>query len=172
MNLWMTHSSLGLLALGLFVLAYILVMTEEMHQLRKSKPVVLAAGIIWALVAIAAKSKGLDAQIAPEINHSLLEYSNLFLFLLVAMTYVNALEERKVFEALKGWMLKKRVFLSYFILDDRFYRVFYLRPCIHRTTCRGTGNTVQPQLVGGQKISPTILPAMNRQTSLLRLSTH
>lgn len=107
MNLWMTHSSLGLLALGLFVLAYILVMTEEMHHLRKSKPVVLTAGIIWALVAIAAKIKGLEAQITPEINHSLLEYSNLFLFLLVAMTYVNALEERKVFEALKGWMLKK-----------------------------------------------------------------
>lgn len=106
MNLAMTHSFLGLFALGLFVIAYLFVMSEELHGLRKSKPMVLASGIIWALVAMAAKSKGMEAVIVPDIQHSLLEYMNLFLFLLVAMTYVNALEERKVFEALKGWMMK------------------------------------------------------------------
>jgi CRP/FNR family transcriptional regulator len=37
--------------LGLFVLAYALVMGEEFTHLRKSKPVVLAAGIIWLLIA-------------------------------------------------------------------------------------------------------------------------
>lgn len=106
MNLSMTDSFLGLFALALFGIAYLFVMSEELHGLRKSKPMVLASGIIWALVAIAAKSKGMEAEIVPGIQHSLLEYINLFLFLLVAMTYVNALEERKVFEALKGWMMK------------------------------------------------------------------
>ncbi len=108
LNLQMTHSLIGITALIIFIAAYFLVMSEEMLQLKKSKPVVFAAGIIWALVAIAAKSKGFSdaAQIA--VKHNILEYAELFLFLLVAMTYVNAMEERKVFEALKGWLVKKQ----------------------------------------------------------------
>ena len=47
----MTGSAVGYFALGIFVLAYALVMAEEFTHLRKSKPVILAAGIIWALVA-------------------------------------------------------------------------------------------------------------------------
>jgi Na+/H+ antiporter NhaD/arsenite permease-like protein len=34
----------------------------------------------------------------------MLEYSELFLFLLVAMTYIEAMRERNVFEALKVWL--------------------------------------------------------------------
>ena len=41
----------GIVALILFVAAYLLVVIEEFTQLRKSKPVLLAAGLIWALVA-------------------------------------------------------------------------------------------------------------------------
>ena len=47
----LTTSAVGYFALGIFVLAYALVMAEEFTHLRKSKPVILAAGIIWALVA-------------------------------------------------------------------------------------------------------------------------
>lgn len=109
MNLGMTDSFLGLFALLLFAIAYIFVMSEDFHGMRKSKPVVLASGIIWALVAIQAKSLGMDAKIVPAVQESLVEYVNLFLFLLVAMTYVNTLEERNIFEALKGWLLKKQL---------------------------------------------------------------
>jgi len=34
-----------------FIIAYMTVIAEEFIYLRKSKPVVLAAGIIWALIA-------------------------------------------------------------------------------------------------------------------------
>ncbi|MFA6687743.1 MAG: sodium:proton antiporter, partial [Desulfuromonas sp.] len=47
----MTGSTLGITALVLFVAAYCLVIAEEQIHLRKSKPVLLAAGIIWILVA-------------------------------------------------------------------------------------------------------------------------
>lgn len=41
----------GITSLVLFVLAYSLVISEEVLHLRKSKPVMVAAGIIWCLVA-------------------------------------------------------------------------------------------------------------------------
>jgi len=75
--------------------------------LRKSKPVLLAAGIIWILVAITFSGLG-DHQAAEEaIRHNLLEYAELFLFLLVAMTYINAMDERNVFQALRSWLVTR-----------------------------------------------------------------
>ncbi len=105
-----TSSMLGIATLVIFVIAYILVMTEEFLHLRKSKPVILASGIIWVIVAILAKNEGPDAvaHMHSAINHNILEYAGLLLFLLVAMTYVNAMEERGVFEALRGWLVKKQ----------------------------------------------------------------
>ncbi|MCK4707061.1 MAG: sodium:proton antiporter NhaD, partial [Gammaproteobacteria bacterium] len=41
------------------------------------------------------------------IRHNILEYAELFLFLLVAMTYINAMEERLVFDKLKSWLVSK-----------------------------------------------------------------
>lgn len=107
LNLHMTTSAIGLTALALFIIAYALVMCEEFIHLRKSKPVVLAAGIIWALVAWACQQRGLGSEVHSAALHNLLEYSELFLFLLVAMTYINAMEERRVFEALRAWLIRK-----------------------------------------------------------------
>ena len=100
----LTGSVPALLALGVFVIAYVLVIAEEFLHLRKSKPVIVAAGLIWILVGIAAQStQGLDP--AALLEHNLLEYAGLLLFLLAAMTYVNTLEERQVFAALRSWMV-------------------------------------------------------------------
>lgn len=105
----MTGSLLGMLALAIFVLAYILVMAEEFVHLRKSKPVILAAGIIWVLVAILVHQNQVDpALLETAVKHNLVEYAALFLFLLVAMTYINAMTERNVFEVLRAWLIKKQ----------------------------------------------------------------
>ena len=152
------------LAIGvplLFGLAYLLVVLEEFTHMRKSKPVILAAGLIWVLIAAfpptppdshrtastetaAAESGESDAATAPAdpaadgspsagagssqesrafagsaerthseareavgtaVRHYLMEYAELFLFLLVAMTYVNAMEERKVFDVLRDKLI-------------------------------------------------------------------
>jgi NhaD family Na+/H+ antiporter len=105
-NLDMTTSFAGFLALGIFVVAYGLVMAEEFIQLRKSKPVILAAGMIWVIVAILLSQSDMDPQtLETNIQHNLIEYSSLLLFLLVAMTYINAMTERNVFEALRAWLI-------------------------------------------------------------------
>lgn len=104
----LTGHWVGFVALGIFVLAYILVMSEESHKMRKSKPVVVAAGLIWAIIALTYKSNGVDHAVEHAVRHNLLEFSELMLFLLVAMTYVAVLEERQVFNALRSWLIIKK----------------------------------------------------------------
>jgi len=97
----------GYAALTIFVVAYLLVMAEEFTHLRKSKPVVLAAGIIWAIIGWIYHTHGLNQAAEEAVRHNLLEYAELLLFLLVAMTYINAMDERRVFEALRVWLVRK-----------------------------------------------------------------
>ena len=105
----LTGHWVGFVAIGIFILAYALVMAEEFTHLRKSKPVLLAAGLIWALIAWVYQTHPEVAAGLPEnaVRHNLLEYAELMLFLLVAMTYINAMDERQVFEALRSWLVKK-----------------------------------------------------------------
>ncbi len=103
----MTSHPIGYLVIAIFVLAYAFVMLEEKLHMRKSKPVLLAAGLIWFLVAGLAASYGESESATAALRHNLLEYSELLLFLLVAMTYINAMEERQLFDALRAWLVSK-----------------------------------------------------------------
>jgi NhaD family Na+/H+ antiporter len=103
----LTHHAVGYWAIAIFVVAYLLVMTEEFTHLRKSKPVILAAGIIWAIIAAVYASNGMTHAAEAAARHNLLEYAELMLFLLVAMTYINAMDERQVFDALRSWLIRK-----------------------------------------------------------------
>ncbi|CAG35577.1 sodium:proton antiporter NhaD [Desulfotalea psychrophila] len=100
-------SSLGIFSVLLFVGAYSLVIFEEQLHLRKSKPVLLAAGIIWVCVAVTFKAMGYDHAAETAIRHNILEYAELLLFLLVAMTYINTMDERNVFQALRSWLVSR-----------------------------------------------------------------
>ena len=103
----LTRSSMGIFALVLFVAAYTVVILEEKLHLRKSKPVIVAAGIIWVLVALSYQALGKPDHAHTAVLGNLTEYAELFLFLLAAMTYINALEERNVFSALRSWMVNR-----------------------------------------------------------------
>jgi NhaD family Na+/H+ antiporter len=91
----------GYLGLVIFVVAYIVVMLEEISHMRKSKPVLLAAGIIWGLIGLIYAMNGIDHVAEAAVRHNILEYAELLLFLLVAMTFINAMDERLVFEVLR-----------------------------------------------------------------------
>nr|VFK15806.1 MAG: Na+/H+ antiporter, NhaD family [Candidatus Kentron sp. LFY] len=103
----LTAHGVGYFALAIFGIAYLFVMAEEFTHLRKSKPVILAAGIIWAAIAWVYVQNGMPHTAEEAFRHNLLEYVELFLFLLAAMTYINAMEERQVFEALRSWLVRK-----------------------------------------------------------------
>ena len=103
----LTSSSIGFVALFLFMLAYVFVMAEEFTHLRKSKPVILAAGIIWGMIGWVYMDHGMSELAEHAVRHNFLEYAELMLFLLVAMTYINGMEERRVFDALRSWLIRK-----------------------------------------------------------------
>lgn len=103
----LTDTTTALIALIIFITAYVLVIAEEFLHLRKSKPVLIAAGLIWILVAIAYQIHGDKHTAEIMIRHNILEFAELMLFLLAAMTYINTLEERNIFAALRAWLVNK-----------------------------------------------------------------
>jgi Na+/H+ antiporter NhaD/arsenite permease-like protein len=99
----------GVLALCLFSLAYLFVIAEEVTELRKSIPVVLASSAMWVLVAVACRSQ--EGAAEHLLTENVLEFGRLFLFLLSAMTFVNTLQERNVFSALRSRLIAWRLSL-------------------------------------------------------------
>ena len=102
MEINLTTSYVGILSLIVFIIAYAVVMAEEFSHLRKSKPVIISAALIWGIIAFHFSSnKEISHEIEYALEHNILEFAELFLFLLVAMTYINALEERQVFNVVR-----------------------------------------------------------------------
>ncbi|MBO9539279.1 sodium:proton antiporter NhaD [bacterium] len=101
----LTGTWFGIASIVIFTLAYALVMGEEALHLRKSKPVMVAAGLIWALIGLAYARAGDTHTAETAIRHNLLEFGELFLFLLAAMTFINTLDDRRVFDALRAWLV-------------------------------------------------------------------
>lgn len=101
----LTGTWYGIAAVVIFALAYLVVINEEFLHLRKSKPVIVGAGIIWFLVALGYVMHGDTTTAEDAVRHNLLEYAELLLFLLSAMTYINTMDERNVFQALRAWLV-------------------------------------------------------------------
>ena len=128
-----TSSRIALMALILFGVAYTFVVCEELLHLRKSKPVVVAAGVIWVLVAIAYGQIGDTHTPQAMLRHNLMEYAELLLFLLAAMTYINTIEERQVFNALRAWLVM-RGFSTYMVFWVTGLLAFFISPIADNLT--------------------------------------
>ena len=73
-NLGLTTSFLGVAALVIFIVAYSLVMAEEFIHLRKSKPVMLAAGMVWVIVAYLVGQSDLEPHVVEaNLQHNMIE---------------------------------------------------------------------------------------------------
>jgi Na+/H+ antiporter NhaD/arsenite permease-like protein len=98
----LTRHPVGYLLLLIFFAAYGFVVVEKAIQLHKSKPVMLAAGLIWALLGLLYALHGKSDVLEAAAKHVFLDYGELMLFLIVAITYVNTMQERRVFDALRS----------------------------------------------------------------------
>lgn len=96
-------------ALFIFCSAYALVFAEEKLHLRKSKPVMIAASLIWVLVALGFRAEGRSEEVSKQLSPVLLDFAELFLFLLSAMSFVNTMVERNVFEVLRARLTAMRL---------------------------------------------------------------
>jgi len=68
----LTAHPVGYFSLLIFLLSYVVVMAEEFTDLRKSKPVILAAGIIWGMIGYIYTSRGIPEAAEIAFKHNLL----------------------------------------------------------------------------------------------------
>ncbi|HHJ39967.1 MAG: sodium:proton antiporter [Methylothermaceae bacteria B42] len=102
------NTPIAWICLGLFVLAYVLVMLEEVISMEKSKPLLFCAAMIWVLISVLSQQYSIpETQVNAFLRAELVEYAELFLFLLVATAYVNVLDERNTFKVLCGWLAQR-----------------------------------------------------------------
>ncbi len=98
----------GWLLLGIFVIGYYFIATEENYHMDKAKPALFTGTLMFVLIGAYYAAEGLDfSPFEAAINHLILEIAEIFFFLFVAMTYIEALIERGVFNALKAKLIAK-----------------------------------------------------------------
>lgn len=149
----------AILAVVIFGASYTLVIFEEQLHLRKSKPVIVSAGIIWLIVALVYISHDDKHTAEILVRHNILEFAELFLFLLAAMTFINTMYERGIFDWLRAWMLKKE-----FSLRGVFWATgvvsFFLSPIADNLTTALLMATVA-MAVGGSNLKFTSIACVN-----------
>ncbi len=138
----LTRHWVGYLALFLFAVAYLFAMTEEVTELRKSKPMVFAASIIWIFIAAIYVSNGMSEQAGLAFRTTLEGYAELFLFIMVSMTYLNAMEDRGVFENLRVWLLSKNFSYRQLFWITGFQAFFISSVCNNLTTALLMGSVI------------------------------
>jgi len=134
-NINLTTHHIGFISIAIFVLAYFIVMVEEFTHLRKSKPVIISATLIWGLIAFYSSYNNyqFSVEIEQALEHNIIEFAELFLFLLTAMTYINALQERNVFEVIRYKLVAKGYnFRQLFLLTGLI--TFFLSPIADNLT--------------------------------------
>jgi Na+/H+ antiporter NhaD/arsenite permease-like protein len=104
----LTTSWVGIAGFAIFIIAYYFIATEETYEVNKAKPSLFAGTFMFMLIGIYYAMNGLDPQaLHDELEHLILEIAEIFFFLLVAMTYIETLLERGVFDALKYKLVSK-----------------------------------------------------------------
>jgi len=106
------HHWVGYYAVVVTVLSYAIAMTEDVHHMSKAKPMVLGSGLVWFAIFIEHTLRtGSGQEMVAIFETNLTAYAELFLFITVLMTFLNAMTERNIFDVLRVWL--ERHELSY-----------------------------------------------------------
>ena len=104
----LTTTWVGIASLIIFAVGYFFIATEENFHIDKAKPAIFIGTFMFLLIGFYMLANGLDVHsLQNEVNHLILEISQIVFFLMVAMTYIEALIERDVFNALKYNLVSK-----------------------------------------------------------------
>lgn len=96
----------GWLLLTIFIVGYYFIAAEEKYHINKAKPALFTGTFMFMLLGGYYAINGLNfAAFDAEIAHLILEIAEIFFFLFVAMTFIETLIERNVFDALKEKLL-------------------------------------------------------------------
>ena len=130
----LTTTWVGIIDFLIFVVAYYFVATEERYEINKAKPALFAGTMMFMMIGIYFATNGIDPEpLHEEMGKLILEIAEIFFFLFVAMTFIETLIERRVFDVLKyklvsrGYSYKKLFWLTGLI-------AFFLSPVADNLT--------------------------------------
>ena len=104
----LTTRWVGIVSFVVFLIAYYFIATEEKYELNKAKPALFAGTFMFMLIGIYYAMHGLNMDtLHNELEKMILEISEIFFFLFVAMTFIETLIERGVFELMKYKLISK-----------------------------------------------------------------
>jgi len=98
----------GWLSLAVFIVAYYFIATEDKYEVNKAKPALFAGTFMFMLIGIYHAINGMNPDaLHDELELLILEIAEIFFFLLVAMTFIETLIERGVFDLMKYKLVSK-----------------------------------------------------------------
>ncbi len=101
-HLDLTKTWVGFLSLIVFVVGYYFIAAEDKYHINKAKPALLAGTTIFMLIGLYFAINGIDGHpLEEEVKNLIYEIAGIYFFLLVAMTYIEAMIDRGVFSALR-----------------------------------------------------------------------
>ncbi|WP_295052305.1 sodium:proton antiporter NhaD [Sulfuricurvum sp.] len=101
-------SPFGWTLLILFLVGYYFIAMEEKYHIDKAKPALFMGTLMFVMTGFYYVANGINLTPFEEaIDHLILEIAEIFFFLFVAMTYIEALIERGVFTALRAKLIAK-----------------------------------------------------------------
>ncbi len=104
----LTGTWIGILSLAIFVIGYYFIATEEKFEINKAKPALFIGTLMFMLIGVYFAINGLPVEpLHLEMEHLILEIAEIFFFLFVAMTYIETMIERNVFDVLKFKLVSK-----------------------------------------------------------------
>ena len=104
----MAHSLFGWVVFGIFVVGYFFIAMEERYHINKAKPALFIGTFMFVLIGVYYAVNGYDVTpLHHEMSSLILEIAEIFFFLFVAMTFIETMIERNVFEVLKHKLVSK-----------------------------------------------------------------
>lgn len=130
----LTFTWVWIVSVLIFIISYFFIATEDKYNMNKAKPALFAWVSIFMLIWIYYSINWLDTNLLHnELNHLIIEIAGIFFFLYVAMTYIEAMIDRRVFATLryklvsKGYNYKKLFWITWLI-------AFFLSPIADNLT--------------------------------------
>jgi Na+/H+ antiporter NhaD/arsenite permease-like protein len=107
-QLHLTTTWVGILSLIVFIVGYYFIATEDKYHINKAKPALITGTGIFMLIGVYFALNHIPKEpLEVAVNHLIIEIAEIFFFLLVAMTYIEAMIDRGVFSALRYRLVSK-----------------------------------------------------------------
>jgi Na+/H+ antiporter NhaD/arsenite permease-like protein len=104
----LTGTWIGIISFLIFLVGYYFIATEEKYHINKAKPALFIGTLLFMLIGVYFAMNGLDKEpLHNAVKHLILEITEIFFFLFVAMTFIETLIERNVFEMMKYNLISK-----------------------------------------------------------------